>query len=100
MLKSGEKLLPRYGIKKDHNEHIVDYGTEETTGFATLFVNMQEIVDRLNEQDRDIDELQMELAEAHRRINRLKIYEASHKFNEDLKCQIDSLTQKTQKKTV
>lgn len=100
MLKSGEKLLPRYGIKKGHSEHIVDYGTEETTGFAKLFVNMQEIVDRLNEQDRDIDELQMELAEAHRRINRLKIYEASHKFNEDLKCQIDSLTQKTQKKTV
>ena len=94
MLKSDGKLLPRYGIEKGHVEHIVDYGTEETTGFATLFANTQEIVDRLN------DELQMELAEAHRRINKLRIYEASHKFNEDLKCQIDSLTQKTQKKTV
>ena len=100
MLKSDGKLLPRYGIEKGHVEHIVDYGTEETTGFATLFANTQEIVDRLNKQDRDIDELQMELAEAHRRINKLRIYEASHKFNEDLKCQIDSLTQKTQKKTV
>ena len=100
MLKSDGKLLPRYGIEKGHVEHIVDYGTEETTGFATLFANTQEIVDSLNKQDRDIDELQMELAEAHRIINKLRIYEASHKFNEDLKCQIDSLTQKTQKKTV
>ena len=89
----------RYGIKNDTGERIVDYGPQETD-VENVFENVQEIVDRLNEQDRDIAELQMELAAAHRRINYLKVFEASDKFNEDLKCQIDSLTQKTEKKTV